>query len=259
MKIKKKIMEIKSQPDNVKDPNQFRDKLSFLYWWDMLKIWWSGKLRLMLINMELRSGRHYTFTIPVSDDGFKFQDARYIYDDDAKYYNINFNMWCLDYHQDIALPLKRKIPVNEIRNELDKEQTVEVEYSINPVTLERYVTSNLAEGIMNSAIPIAKADADTYKDMIFQKGGPMGLPGKESNTDLASAQKWLATSDTCSDDASKTGTGLPSIRPFTRNNSDTAPSVSTTRNAPSRLRCATVGGVRRSVSRCAAKSRRRTF
>ena len=26
----------------------------------------------------------------------------------------------------------------------------------------------LAEGIMNSAIPIAKADADTYKQMIFQ-------------------------------------------------------------------------------------------
>jgi len=124
-----------------------KSKLTLKFW--KYHFWHkSSQDKIMLINMELRNGQHDTFIIKATNQGFKYKKGYYIFDDELKYYNVGEQLWTLDYHQDCTLPVKRDIPINQIKKALEASNLSEVEYSTNPSVLERFIISKIAEGIM---------------------------------------------------------------------------------------------------------------
>lgn len=124
-----------------------KSKLSFDYW----KTWYLDRYqagKIVLINMELTNGFHRLFTIKENDEGFIFRGKKYLFDDDSKYYNLDTKLYTFDYHEQITLPFKRKIPVTEIKKTIESTEGIDVEYAINPSTLQRFMTAKIAEGVM---------------------------------------------------------------------------------------------------------------
>jgi hypothetical protein len=112
-----------------------------------------GKTRQILINMELQNGDFTSFIIFMSEniDCFKWGNKTFVIDESAKYYNIKFKTWCLDYHESLCLPVKRKVDVNGFIEELHKDGVTDVEMSINPLTLEYFITSSVIQKIIKGA------------------------------------------------------------------------------------------------------------
>jgi len=104
--------------------------------------------RTMLINMELRNGMHRTFMICTKKDNFNFMGGTYLIDTNLKYYLIDSKIWCLDYHQDFTLPIKRQIPIAEVQKAVEASGICEVESATNPATLENFIKAKVAEGVM---------------------------------------------------------------------------------------------------------------
>jgi len=118
---------------------------------EKIREWYLKKYKahdILMINMELTSGQIRTFLVTEKKDGFKYKQGKYLFDPELKYYNIDFGYWAYDFHEKISLPIKKHFPVNTIKTTLETSTITEVEYAINPQTLERFETSKIAEGIM---------------------------------------------------------------------------------------------------------------
>lgn len=119
--------------------------------WDFWRTWYLEKYqggKTVLIHMELTNGFHRLFSVKESEGGFVFRGKKYIFDDDSKYYNLDTKLYTFDYHEQIALPFKRTIPVTEIKKTIESTDGIDVEYAINPSTLQRFMTAKIAEGVM---------------------------------------------------------------------------------------------------------------
>lgn len=124
-----------------------RSLFNIKYWRDL----WHDRTkpdRTVLINLELINGMHKSFIVKEKDQGFKYKKGLYIFDDDSKYFNIDAKMWCFDFHESYCLPIKRVIPIGDIKKAVEAADITEVEYASNPMTLERFIISRVAEGIM---------------------------------------------------------------------------------------------------------------
>ena len=124
-----------------------RAKLSVKYWKDVLLERFKPD-RTVLINMELVNGMHRSFLVREKKKGFKYKGGMYIFDDDSKYFNIDAKIWSFDFHESYCLPIKRNMPISDIKKVLESANISEVEYASNPMTLERFIVSRVAEGIM---------------------------------------------------------------------------------------------------------------
>ena len=124
-----------------------KKKTKLPYW----KNWWYERKfpdRTYLINMELINGFHRTFLVKESEGGFSYKGKRYIVDNALKTYNLDAKMYQFDFHEGFAIPIERRIPVDSIKKTLESEGMSEIEYATNPSTLERFIISRIAEGIM---------------------------------------------------------------------------------------------------------------
>ena len=124
-----------------------KSKFSWIYW----KEWYLLKYRVgsaVLINMELLNGFHRLFIVKEKDEGFVFKSKKYLFDDESKYYNIDAKLYTFDYHEGLVLPVKRKIPMTTIKKTLESTEGIDIEYAINPSTLQRFMTAKIAEGVM---------------------------------------------------------------------------------------------------------------
>ncbi len=144
----KKIKIVEKEDDNLKgyNPLKRKSKFSFAFW----REWYLDKYnsdKICLINMELNNGFHRTFLIKEKEEGFTFKGKKYLFDDESKYYNIDAKLYAFDYHEGLVLPVKRKIPLTTIRKTIEA-QGLDVEYAINPSTLQRFMTAKIAEGVM---------------------------------------------------------------------------------------------------------------
>jgi hypothetical protein len=113
----------------------------------------SNPQRTVLVRMQLKNGRHKEF-IAVEDEkkGFIYNSGRYVFDDDAKYFVIDSNIWAYDYHESIAFPIHRSIPAESIKKALESKSSVtEVENAVDPAILERFIRSEIAQGILRGA------------------------------------------------------------------------------------------------------------
>lgn len=145
--LKKNGKEINHEPMFDFNPVKARKKTNILYWKDQF-IYKFLPHRAVLVTIELLNGSHKQFIVREKEGSFKYKGKMFIFDNDAKYYNIDARLWAFDYHENFCLPIKRKIPVDEIRNTIAHSQISEIEYATNPSTLEKFVTSKIAEGIL---------------------------------------------------------------------------------------------------------------
>lgn len=118
-----------------------------------LKVKKQKKRPVALISMELKNGLHREFLVKEHEKGgFVWNKKRYVFDIQNRYYNIDSNLWCYDYHEDFTLPLKRQIPVNDIKKAIEASRGItEVEYSFNPSVLDRFIMSEIAQAIIRGA------------------------------------------------------------------------------------------------------------
>ena len=162
-KTKVEVKEVKTVPKVAADKlPQYQDdkgfdvlterksKFKLKYWKD----WYLNKTHpesIALINMELMNGFHKIFLVKEFEEGFKYKNKKYLFDNEAKYFIIDSKIWAYDFHETFTLPIKRKIPITNIRKTLESSNISEVEYATNPATLERFAISKIAEGIMRGA------------------------------------------------------------------------------------------------------------
>ena len=126
-------------------------KFTLEYW----KFWFKEKYfpaKIVMINMELINGFHRSMIVIEKDGGFVFRGKRYVFDDDSKYYNMDAKLYVFDFHENLVLPVKRKIPVTAIKKTIESTEDIDIEYAINPSTLQRFMTAKIAEGVMKGTM-----------------------------------------------------------------------------------------------------------
>lgn len=112
-----------------------------------------GKKTFIYANIELRNGDVTTIKAVFKGyDGFLFGNDRYIYDNRLIYYNLSLKGYCLDYHQDFCLPIKRHVPVDDIRDTVvaSDDSISGIQYATNPSLLEKFINSKIIENIMQA-------------------------------------------------------------------------------------------------------------
>ncbi len=132
------------QTYDLKYHRKFRGMKNWLVWWKVRR----KPDRTVLINMELINGMHKSFVVVEEKEGFYYRGKKYLIDNENKYFHIDAKMFAYDYHEEISLPIVRKIPVGKIKTVLEASPITEVEYAINPATLKRFEIAKIAEGIM---------------------------------------------------------------------------------------------------------------
>ncbi len=154
-KIKLKDVKVVAKKE-VHEPKGFsfqkaNSKFTLEYW----KMWYKEKYfpaKIVMINMELINGFHRSMTVIEKDGGFVFRGKKYIFDDDSKYYNMDAKLYVFDFHENLVLPVRRKIPVTAIKKTIESTEEIDIEYAINPSTLQRFMTAKIAEGVMKGTM-----------------------------------------------------------------------------------------------------------
>ena len=101
--------------------------------------------------MELKNGFHKTFLVVEKEEGFRYRGNKYLFDNEARYFVIDSKIWAFDYHESLTLPIRRTIDVGNIIKTIRGTEAKNVLLSTNPSTLERFIKSKIAEGIMRGA------------------------------------------------------------------------------------------------------------
>ena len=132
--------------------------------------------KVVLIRMEMNNGTHREFKVRDDSFGFVFNGGRYAFDLETKYYVVDTNIWAYDFHESMSLSVKkglkvspiilkylaelekdsklsieRRIPINVIKETIEQSGITEVENSINPVTLERLIKSQIIQAILQGS------------------------------------------------------------------------------------------------------------
>lgn len=128
-------------------------KSSILDFNGWLREWKDAKKsdKTFMINMELRNGMHTHFLTLLKNKYFIYEDGIYIIDDEYKYFDVSSKIYCLDYHQECCLPLKRRFDVKEIIQALESNEAIETETSIDPKSLKIFMESDIIQKVMKGA------------------------------------------------------------------------------------------------------------
>ncbi len=116
--------------------------------------WWSQRTVLanvenrMLVNMELESGDHTQFYVTVAGESFVWKKKRYVIDHMYKYYMISAKTYALDYHENFSLPIKRTVPIKDLRKAVGTNKSMNILHATNPENLERFMNSDLIKKII---------------------------------------------------------------------------------------------------------------
>ena len=129
-----------------------KGKFSFAFW----RNWWYDRRHpdsMALVHMELMNGFHMTMLVREKEEGFVYKGKKFLFDTEAKYYDLGAKLYVYDYHESFTLPVKRKIPVSDIRRGIEESDGAvnDIEYATNPKTLQNFAISKIAEGIMRGA------------------------------------------------------------------------------------------------------------
>ncbi len=132
------------------NPIKIHKKTSYAFW----RAWFIDRYfpsQALLINMELLNGFHRSFIVKGGDDGIVFRGKQYLFDDECKYYNMDAKLYAYDYHEGLALPVRRKIPLQSIKKTLESAD-LDIQYAINPSVLQRFLIAKIAEGVMKGTM-----------------------------------------------------------------------------------------------------------
>jgi len=146
---KVKIKEVDKPDTEVEYYNALKtkkSKLSIRYWRDLM-LDRRHPDKTLLINMEMTNGFHRTFIIKNINNQFKYKGSVYIIDNDLKYYNLDSKLYQLDYHENMTIPVKRIIPVDQIKKQVESSKIIPSQ-SINPALIEKFIQSKILESLM---------------------------------------------------------------------------------------------------------------
>lgn len=132
---------------------------------------------LVLVKMEMNAGHFKEFYVAEKNEGFIMSEKQYIFDTSMKYYIKNRNIWAYDFHESLAIPLRKKmkftedieaflnylelksrknqkvsVDANEIKQLIENSQIIDVENSLNPSTLKRFMDSEVIKQILQGAV-----------------------------------------------------------------------------------------------------------
>ena len=107
----------------------------------------------LLINMELRGGDHIYFFVDIRNkDSFIYQNSIYYVDEALKYWVSSAKTYCLDYHQDLIFPVRRRINPKIIKEAtksyvkaINEEDII---HAYNPMTFKTFKDKEVMEGLM---------------------------------------------------------------------------------------------------------------
>jgi len=103
-----------------------------------------------IVNMELQNGNFDTFYIEYEFDSFEYNNGRYIFDNDSKYYHVGFKCWCYDYREGFCLPIKKvPFPINDVRKAFEENTDIDFEYSLNAKNLQQFQISKVIESVLS--------------------------------------------------------------------------------------------------------------
>lgn len=106
--------------------------------------------KFYLVNMEMSNGHHDYFSVDSEEPYFTYKNGNYILGDvasDARYFVITSDAWCLDYHQECCLPIKRKIPLTAIKKAFESISDNDIINALNPFGLRRFLENQVIEAI----------------------------------------------------------------------------------------------------------------
>ena len=102
----------------------------------------------MLIHMELNTGMHVQFLVTIKKNKFVFKGGTYVVDDSLKYYDVSSKYWCSDYHQDVSLPILRKIDSTKLKKIIRMEGITDVDTAINPFALKYFIEGEVIQKVL---------------------------------------------------------------------------------------------------------------
>lgn len=101
----------------------------------------------ILINMEMDSGDHRLFYVPIKGETFKYKGRSYCFDNNLKYYISTLKTYCLDYNQSLSIPFRKTIDVAKCKegiNALDDSLST----SLNPIVLTNALESKVVKDVV---------------------------------------------------------------------------------------------------------------
>ncbi len=133
---------------------------------------------IVLIKMEMASGLFREFLAHDEGGFFYFRKKQYPFDPQMKYYIIERKMWAYDYHELISIPLQKKIELSDslikliqpvwddarkkainprvdasqIQTLIENSDIVDVEASLNPLTLKRFTDSEVIKQVLQGTM-----------------------------------------------------------------------------------------------------------
>jgi hypothetical protein len=107
--------------------------------------------KVLLINMELNNGFFRSFFVNESNSSFDWDKKTYIIDLALKYYNIDNNYWCLDYHESFSIPIRRKFDIQGIQAAIESSGLYPCETATNPSNVSTFMKSNIIEQVIKGA------------------------------------------------------------------------------------------------------------
>ena len=107
--------------------------------------------KTIVCNFELLNGNHTTVMLPIDEGKIVYKDGCYVVDDALKYYHMGIKEWCLDYHEGFSLPIKRKLPIDDINKAMQQLNTGNIAYATNPNTLRTFQVNDVVRSAIQAA------------------------------------------------------------------------------------------------------------
>jgi hypothetical protein len=152
-----KINELKASTEEASKPKKEEDskawnvdKKKTMGFMDKMRLRFKPQ-KIIMINMELVNGDHVHFIVVVDQSHFVWKSKTYIVDEQIRYYDMTYKLWCLDYHENFCVPIQRKIPVEEIKKQCHGEGITDVDSAFNPVTLKLFIESQVIQKVIKGA------------------------------------------------------------------------------------------------------------
>lgn len=162
----------------LKDRPPWLHRKSYKEYQEQVKFIEKNKDKVILIKMEMSNGQFREFLVADDCGSFIYKKGRYVLDPPMKYYIIDRDLWAYDFHEFLSIPLRKKytltheiesllepaistakkrplnprIDVNEVKMLIENAKVVDVENSINPLTLKRFTDSEVIKQVLQGAM-----------------------------------------------------------------------------------------------------------
>ena len=115
---------------------------------DKVKFALVPKSSLIVADMQLNTGDFEFFVVRAKGGMFTLFKKKYLVDDNFLVWNRTFRMYVAKYHEDMSIPVKQHIPVDEIKTKM--KNTPDVSYSrvvnnVEPAILSTWNASKVIQ------------------------------------------------------------------------------------------------------------------